>query len=39
MTGNRRLSEELSARPARLRIDIHGSTPLEDVLDDRTVLD
>jgi hypothetical protein len=33
------LSEELSAGPARLRIDVHGGEPLEHVLDDMTFLD
>jgi hypothetical protein len=32
------LSEELSAGPARLRIDVHGSTPIEHVLDDMSFL-
>lgn len=32
------LSEEMSAGPARLRIDVHGSEPLEHVLDDMTFL-
>jgi hypothetical protein len=32
------LSEELSAGPARLRIDVFGSTPVEHVLDDMTFL-
>lgn len=32
------LSEELSAGPARLRIDVHGSQPLEHVLDDMSFL-
>jgi len=32
------VSEELSAGPARLRIDVHGSQPVEHVLDDMTFL-
>lgn len=38
MTGTLQLSEELSAGPARLRIDVHGSQPLEHVLDDMSFL-
>jgi hypothetical protein len=34
-----RLSEELSAGPARLRIDVHGSGPLEHALADQAFLD
>lgn len=32
------LSEELSAGPARLRVDVHGSEPIEHVLDDMSFL-
>jgi hypothetical protein len=38
MTGTLQLSEELAAGPARLRIDVHGSQPLERVLDDMSFL-
>ena len=38
MTGMLQLSEELSAGPARLRIDVHGSQPLEHVHDDMSFL-
>jgi len=38
MSDNLQLSEELAAGPARLRIDVHGSTPVEHVLDDMTFL-
>ena len=38
MTSNLQLSEELSAGPARLRVDVHGSQPLEHVLDDMNFL-
>jgi len=38
MTSTLQLSEEMSAGPARLRIDVHGSTPLEHVLDDMNFL-
>jgi hypothetical protein len=38
VTGTLQLSEELSAGPARLRIDVHGSLPLEHVLDDMSFL-
>jgi hypothetical protein len=34
-----RLSEEMSAGPARLRIDVHGGAPREHVLDDMAFLD
>ncbi|MDH4141798.1 MAG: hypothetical protein OEV61_04235 [Chloroflexota bacterium] len=34
-----RLSEELSAGPARLRVDVFGSRPVEHVLDDMAFLD
>jgi hypothetical protein len=33
------LSEEFSAGPARLRIDVHGGDPIEHVLDDMNFLD
>lgn len=33
------LSEEMSAGPARLRVDVYGSEPLEHVLEDMTFLD
>ena len=39
MNATLRLSEELSAGPARLRIDVYGSEPLAHVLDDMTFLD
>lgn len=32
------LSEELSAGPARLRVDVHGGAPIEHVLDDMSFL-
>jgi hypothetical protein len=38
VTGTLQLSEELSAGPARLRIDVHGSQPLGHVLDDMSFL-
>jgi hypothetical protein len=38
VTGTLQLSEELSAGPARLRIDVHGSQPLAHVLDDMSFL-
>ena len=38
MTDTLRLSEEMSAGPARLRIDVYGSEPLEHVLDDMNFL-
>jgi hypothetical protein len=38
MTSILQLTEEMSAGPARLRIDVHGSEPLEHVLDDMTFL-
>ncbi|MET1231334.1 MAG: hypothetical protein ABWY52_00625 [Candidatus Limnocylindrales bacterium] len=34
-----RLSEELSAGPARLRVDVYGSEPVEHVLDDMSFLE
>jgi hypothetical protein len=39
MTSTLQLSEELSAGPAKLRIDVHGSESLAHVLDDMTFLD
>ena len=38
MSSSLRLSEEMSAGPARLRVDVHGTEPLEHVLDDLTFL-
>lgn len=38
MTPTLQLTEEMAAGPARLRIDVHGSTPLEHVLDDMNFL-
>jgi hypothetical protein len=38
MSGGWQLSEELSAGPARLRIDVHGSRPTEHVLEDMSFL-
>jgi len=38
MNDTLKLSEELSAGPARLRVDVHGSTPVEHVLDDMSFL-
>jgi hypothetical protein len=38
VSGGLQLSEELSAGPARLRIDVHGTEPLEHVLDDMSFL-
>ncbi len=38
MNGTLQRSEELSAGPARLRIDVHGSTPVEQVLEDMNFL-
>ena len=38
MTTTPQLSEELSAGPARLRIDVHGGEPIEHVLDDMNFL-
>jgi hypothetical protein len=38
MSTTLQLSEEMSAGPARLRIDVHGSTPIEHVLDDMSFL-
>ena len=39
MSPEPRLSEEFSAGPARLRIDVHGGAPREHVLDDLSFLD
>jgi hypothetical protein len=38
MSGTFRLSEEMSAGPARLRIDVYGGEPIEHVLDDMNFL-
>jgi hypothetical protein len=38
MTARLQLSEEMSAGPAKLRIDVHGSEPIEHVLDDMNFL-
>lgn len=38
MTGQLQLSEEMSAGPARLRVDVYGDEPREHVLDDLTFL-
>ncbi len=38
LTSTLQLSEEMSAGPARLRIDVHGSQPLEHVLEDMNFL-
>src|SRR5438477_10016283 len=38
MTAPLQLSEEMSVGPARLRIDVHGSQPIEHVLDDMSFL-
>ena len=38
MISSLQLSEEMSAGPARLRVDVHGTEPLEHVLDDLTFL-
>jgi hypothetical protein len=38
MTAPLQLSEEMSAGPARIRIDVHGSQPVEHVLDDMSFL-
>lgn len=38
MTSDLQLSEELAAGPARLRIDVFGSDPIDHVLDDMTFL-
>jgi hypothetical protein len=39
MSPTLQLSEEMSAGPARLRVDVYGSQPLEHVLEDMTFLD
>src|SRR3989304_1375740 len=39
MSSNLKLSEEMSAGPARVRVDVHGSEPGEPRLDDRSFLD
>src|SRR5438552_16330686 len=38
MSASLQLSEELTAGPARLRIDVYGSEPIEHVLDDMSFL-
>ena len=38
MSAPLQLSEEMSAGPARLRIDVHGAQPIEHVLDDMSFL-
>jgi hypothetical protein len=38
MNANLQLSEEMSAGPARLRVDVHGSEPIDHVLDDMSFL-
>jgi hypothetical protein len=38
MTATLQLSEEMSAGPAKLRIDVHGGEPIEHVLDDMNFL-
>ena len=38
MTSALRLSEELACGPARLRIDVHGSEPIDQLLDDMNFL-
>jgi hypothetical protein len=38
MSSSLQLSEEMSAGPARLRVDVYGTEPLEHVLDDLTFL-
>ena len=38
MSGTLQRSEELSAGPARLRIDVHGANPVEQVLEDMSFL-
>jgi len=38
MSAPLQLSEEMSAGPARLRIDVHGSQPMDHVLDDMSFL-
>src|SRR3970040_2592631 len=39
MSSNLKLSEEMPPGPARLRVDVYGSEPLEHVLDDMSFLD
>ncbi len=39
MRSTLQLSEEMSAGPARLRVDVHGREPIEHVLDDMNFLD
>jgi hypothetical protein len=39
MSPTLQLTEEMSAGPARLRVDVHGSEPVAHVLDDLTFLD
>ncbi len=39
MSDTLQLSEELAAGPARLRIDVHGASPVEHVLEDMSFLD
>jgi hypothetical protein len=39
MSATLQLSEELSAGPARLRVDVYGAEPIEHVLDDMNFLD
>lgn len=38
MTAPLQLSEEMAAGPARVRIDVHGDTPLEHILDDMSFM-
>jgi hypothetical protein len=38
MTATPRLSEEMAAGPARLRVDVHGADPIDHVLDDMNFL-
>ena len=38
MSPTPQLTEELKAGPAKLRLDVYGSQPLEHVLDDMTFL-
>src|SRR5258707_12703344 len=38
MNATLQLAEELSAGPARLRVDVYGSSPIEHVLDDMSFL-
>ena len=39
MSGNLQLSEQLSAGPARLRVDVYGADPVDHVLEDMNFLD